>query len=157
EAIDAEKNHVGVKLLHAPPDEAEAAERLVSRERVAAGSLDIFHVAAEDRGKKSSQELRDRTDELSLVLHHVGRNACGLRLKESRSQRLAWSSARRKMRGGLGHLIGQRIEIEHLWIGVNRRNAVLIRLCLHIGENVVALLHLHQRIADTRAILTVAR
>jgi len=60
------------------------------------------------------------------------------------------------MRGWLGHLIGEGIEIEHLRIGVNRRNAVLIRLGLHVGENVVALLHLHQGIADARTVLPIA-
>src|SRR5260221_12909878 len=62
EAIDAERDYVGVKLLHAAPDESETAERLIARERVAAGGLDVFHVAAENRGEKPSEELRDGAD-----------------------------------------------------------------------------------------------
>ncbi len=56
----------------------------------------------------------------------------------------------------LRHLICQRIEIQNLRVGINRRDAIFVRLGLHVGENVVALLHLHQRIADAGAILSVA-
>ena len=60
------------------------------------------------------------------------------------------------MRSRLSHLIRERVKIEHLGIGVNRRNAVLVRFRLHVGKNVVAFLNLHQRIADARAVLAVA-
>jgi hypothetical protein len=105
---------------------------------------------------KRPEELSDWADQILLMAQHVRRHLRRRRLKKSRRERLARTRARRKMRGGLGHLIGERIEIEHLRIGVNRRNAVLIRLGLHVGENVVALLHLHERIADTRPILAIA-
>ncbi len=59
------------------------------------------------------------------------------------------------MRGRLCDLIRQRVEIQNLWVGINRRDAVLVCFRLHVGENVVALLHLHQRIADARAVLPV--
>src|SRR6266581_4265361 len=58
--------------------------------------------------------------------------------------------ARRIVRGRLGDLALQRVEIEHLRVGVDRRDAELISLRLHVGQRVVALLHLHERIADAR-------
>ncbi len=82
------------------------------------------------------------------MTNHVRGNLRRSRLEKSGGERLAGARARRKMRGGLGYLICQRVKIQHLRIGVNRRNAVLVRFRLHVGENVVALLHLHQRIAD---------
>ncbi len=60
------------------------------------------------------------------------------------------------MRGRLCDLIRQRVEIQNLWVGINRRDAVLVCFRLHVGENVVALLHLHQRIANAWAVLPVA-
>ena len=156
EAIDGQQQDVGIKLFGAAPDEAEAAHRLIARQRVAGCGLHVFHVAAKDRGKQSGEELRDRADQILLMANHVRRHLRGRGLKKSCGERLARTRARRKMRGGLGDLICERVEIEHLRIGVNRRNAVLVRLRLHVRENVVALLHLHERIADAGAILAVA-
>ena len=53
-------------------------------------------------------------------------------------------------------MIRERVEIQNLRIGVDRRNAIFVRFRLHIRENVVALLHLDEGIADARAILSVA-
>ena len=151
-----EQHHVGVKLFGAAPDQAEAAHRLVAGQRVAAGGLHVFHVAAEDRGKQAGEKLRDRADQILLVADHVRRNLRWSGLEESGGQRLAGSRARGKMRGGLGGLIRERVEIEHLRIGVDRRDAVLVGFRLHVREDVVALLHLHERVADAGAILAVA-
>ena len=90
------------------------------------------------------------------MANHVRRNLRGSGLEKSGSERLAWTRARREMRGRLGHLIRQRVKIQNLRIGVNRRNAVLVRFRLHVGKNVVALLHLNERIADARTVLAVA-
>ena len=91
------------------------------------------------------------------MANHVRRNLRRRRLEESRSERLARARARRKMRGRFGHLICERIKIQNLRVGINRRNAVFVGLRLHVGKNVVAFLHLHQRIADAGAILAVTR
>ncbi len=156
EAIDGEQQHVSIKLFGATPDESEAAHGLVARERVAGGGFHVFHVAAENRGEKAGQELRHRADQILLVADHVRRNLRGCRLEESRGERLARARARGKMSGRLSHLIRQGVEIQHLRIGINRRDAVLIRFRLHVGKNVVALLNLHERIADARAVLPIA-
>src|SRR5271156_4927005 len=90
------------------------------------------------------------------MLDHVRRNARRSGLKKSCRERLAWTSARGKVRGGLSGLIGDGVEIQNLRIGVDRRDAVFVGLCLHVAEHVVALLHLYERIADAGAILSVA-
>ena len=90
------------------------------------------------------------------MANHVWRHLRRGRLEKSRRERLPRACARRKMRRRLRHLIRQRIEVQNLRVGVNRRNAVFVRFRLHVGKNVVALLHLHQRIADARAVLSVA-
>jgi len=61
---------------------------------------------------------------------------------------LAGLRARGIVRAGLGGLILQRIEIEHFAIGVDRRDAVFVRLDLQIRERVETLLHADQRIAE---------
>src|SRR5271156_5047536 len=90
------------------------------------------------------------------MLDHVRRNARRSGLKKSCRERLAWTSARGKVRGGLSGLIGDGVEIQNLRVGVDRRDAVFVGLCLHVAEHVVALLHLYERIADAGAILSVA-
>src|SRR5260370_22138863 len=80
EYIDREQQHVGVELLHAPPDQTETPERLVARERIAGGGLHIFHVAAENRWQKPGEKLRDRTAQVLLIAQHIRRTLRGLRL-----------------------------------------------------------------------------
>src|SRR5260370_37927332 len=72
EYIDREQQHVGVELLHAPPDQTETPERLVARERIAGGGLHIFHDAAEDGGKHPGLNLRHLADRILLIAHRVG-------------------------------------------------------------------------------------
>src|SRR5258708_8423261 len=50
--VNRQQQDISVKLLHAPPHQTKPAERLVAGERVARRGLHIFHVAAEDCGKK---------------------------------------------------------------------------------------------------------
>src|SRR6267154_2256919 len=126
--VDGKQHYVRVKLFHAPPNQTKAAERLVAGQRVARRGLHIFHVAAEDGGKEPGQKLCYRADQVLLMAQHVRWHLRRGRLKESRRERLARASAGRKMRGRLGHLIGERIKIEHLRIGINRRNTVFVRL-----------------------------
>src|SRR5271163_5106562 len=90
------------------------------------------------------------------MLDHVRRDTRRSGLKKSRRERLAWTSTCGEMRGGLGGLVGDGVEIQNLRIGVDRWDAVLVSLRLHVAEHVVTLLHLHQRIAHAGAILSIA-
>src|SRR5258708_4582669 len=82
-AVDSEEQHIRVKLFRAPPHEPEAAHSLIARQRVAAGGLHIFHVAAENRGKQAGEKLRDGADQILLMANHVRRNFPGGRLGKS--------------------------------------------------------------------------
>ena len=61
------------------------------------------------------------------------------------------------MRRRLGRLVRERVKIQHLRIGINRRNPVLVGFRLNVGKRVVAFLDLNQRIAHAWPILAIAR
>jgi len=142
--VQRQQQDISVKLLHARHTN-QAGERLVAGERVA---RPVFTSPCCRRRRREKPVRNCATGLLDLA----GGAACPEELAPApvgkNPAARGWPGARaRENARPARHLIGQRIEIEHLRVGVDRRNAVLIRFGLHVGENVVALLHLHQRIA----------
>src|SRR5258708_35377938 len=80
--VNRQQQDISVKLLHAPPHQTKPAERLVAGERVARRGLHIFHVAAEDGGKKPRKKLRHWAYSILLVAQHFRRNLPRRRLEK---------------------------------------------------------------------------